>query len=293
MDGRYEVFAARQKELLAEIEREREVRRRYLIDEAAYALSTLFTQSGEKTLFPPQGDSEQMLFGFDRQDRASLICRLYEHLSMRDRTPNVEDFLLPEECASYGEHIVYTQNYYTERAYENFARKMDAPTVSYASDFVDACAEVGEGLADLCILPFRDERWGTFHSFSRMPEDYGLTVQAVCTVERTDGETMRLSLCGRGCRIPKKAKEVALELLFSSQNGEDFEDVQRLIELLGGQTVFAEALPDRYTALTSWRVTYRIKQNALAPLLLGRRLLAPESALLGLYEMPLLMHKNN
>ena len=286
MDSRYEQFAARQKELITQSEKKVNARRLYLIDEMAYALSEQIVFTDEKTELFQSSEYDLMLSDFGREEKTCLIERLYEHLCSQVRRPTATDFLLPEERAAAGEHIIYVKNFYTERAYEMFAKDLHAPTVSYASDFTDACAEVGEGLADLCILPFRDERWAAFHSFSKMPENYGLTVRAVCTVERTDGETMRLSLCGRGCQVPSKAKEIAVEFLFSSHDGEDFEDIRHLVFALGGQTLFADALPDRYTAMTAWHITYKISANALPPLLLGRRLLAPESELLGIYKMP-------
>ena len=93
--------------------------------------------------------------------------------------------------------------------------------------------------------------------------------------------------------MPKGTENVALELLFSSQNGEDFEDIRCLAESLFARTLFAEALPDRYTASTSWRITYQLETDALAVLLLGRRLLAHESELLGIYKMPLLSDRES
>lgn len=286
MDRRYEQLFTRQRALIGQSEKEADARRAYLLDEAAYALSEQLLPTGGRLAIPLPDEYGEMLSRFSREEKSFLTLRLYEHLRTREKEIKASDFLFPEEVAAGGEHIVYVQNFYTERAYEIFAEAMKNPTVSYAPDFINACAEVGEGLADLCILPFRDERWATFHSFSKMPEDYGLTVCAVCTVERTDGEIMRLSLCGRGCRVPEDAKELAVEFFFSSHDGEDFEDIRHLVGTLGGQTVFAQALPDRYTAMTSWRITYKLEASALAPLLLGRRLLSPESELFGIYKMP-------
>lgn len=286
MNEHHKDAAARQMAVVRQAEESAAARRRYVLDEEAYALAEQFFLTGGKTVFPQLPANNHLLSSFNVQDRTFFVCRLFAHLQARGEGFDASGFLLPEEHAATGDHIVYVRNYYTEHAYDLFAASLAAPTVSYSSDFTDACAAVGEGLADLCILPFRDELWVPFHSFSRMPEHYGLTVCAVCTVERPDGDTMRLSLCGRGCRIPRNAKKVAVELLFSSYDGEDFETVWQLTRDLGGKIVFAEALPDRYTSATAWRVTCALDGESLAPLLLSRRLFAPDSELLGIYEMP-------
>ena len=194
--------------------------------------------------------------------------------------------LLREERSLSGEHIVYVRNYYTERAYEIFSAALAHPTVSYASDFTDACASVGEGLADLCILPLRDEGWVPFHTFARMPENYGLRVCALCTVARANGETLRMALCARGCRVPTDAENIAVEILLSSHDERDIEALRRFAEKLSGKIAFAEVLPDRYTHKSAWRVTYVFEKSSLAPFLFGRRLLVPDAELLGVYEMP-------
>ena len=289
MDGLYAQNLEKQKRMGELAKEHRLVRISYALDEAAYALSEQIALAGGKNLFPPSSAFDFLLTDFTFEERSFFICRLLKHLQKREKDLTAADLLFPEERASQGEHIVYVRNYYTERAYELFASSLAAPTVSYASDFTDACAEVGEGLADLCILPFRDEAWGSFHSFSKMPEHYGLCVRAVCTVARAEGETMRLSLCGRGCLVPNGAKKVAVEMLFpSDDDGEDFESIRRLLRYLDGQTLFAEALPDRYTAKTSWHVTYVLAHADLEALLLGKRIFAPKSELLGIYAAPTL-----
>ena len=73
MNGRYERFAVRQKELIAQSAAQADVRRRYLLDELSYALSEQFSLTGGKITFPPASVCDEVLAPFDREERAFLI----------------------------------------------------------------------------------------------------------------------------------------------------------------------------------------------------------------------------
>ena len=264
-------------------QRKADARRRYLLDELSYAASERVTLKNGELLLTDAFFDLCECYPVGAQDAAFFSGRLLSALETRGMPLRTDILLPPEKRTARGEHIVYVRNYYTDAAFDIFAKQLDFPTVSYADDFHDACHSVAEGLGDLCILPLRDESWEGLRTFIRMPEQYALSIRALCTVSRPGGDTLHCALCGRGILIPQDAPTVLVEFLIVAHEGDSYRLVQTVSSALGGEIVFADAAPDRYTEKTLLRVTYRLPRENLDALLLACRLFAPDAEILSIY----------
>ncbi len=95
--------------------------------------------------------------------------------------------LFPGETASTSPRIAYFQNAYADAAFRIFSEVLDAPSVSYASDFTAVCEEVYYGRADMCMLPMDSSRDAKLISFYRLIDKYELNPILSCHVISPDG----------------------------------------------------------------------------------------------------------
>ena len=256
--------------------------RAYRLDEEAYALAEnavarVRKESGSllDVLVPPD------TVGREPKDVASFLTSLDKHLHGLGVAFSASSLLTEEERGEYGEHVAYPQNRHTEEAYRLLTRRMKRPGVTYCTDFAASCAEVRDGLADLCILPLRDGEGAYLRSFLHLLEEYGLSVRAYAFCEDEEGGGTHYALCGRGVCIPVREKMLCMEILLPARRENDAAALTALVSAIGGGLIVGEILPDPHTAGTLARLAYRIDEKNAETLLLALRLFASDALVYG------------
>lgn len=254
----------------------------YRLDEEAYALAADAVARMRKedvslldALAPPD------TVGREPSDVACFLTSLDKHLRALGVALSASLLLTEGERGEYGEHVAYPQNRHTEEAYRLLTRRMKRPGVTYCTDFAASCAEVRDGLADLCILPLRDGEGAYLRTFLHLLEEYGLSVRAYAFREDEDGGGTHYALCGRGVCIPTREKSLCMEILLPARRENDAAAFTALVSAIGGGLIAGEMLPDLHTAGTLARLAYRIDGKSAETLLLALRLFASDALVYG------------
>lgn len=258
-------------------------RRAYRLDEEAYTLSqSAFARMKQESVALTEVLTLPCTVMHEPNTAATFCTSLEKHLRAVGVTLHAHSLLTESERGEYGEHVAYPQNRFTERAYHRLTRRMKRPSVTYCTDFANACAEVRDGLADLCILPLRDEEGAYLRRFLHLLEEYGLSVREYAFEEGEEGEGTYYALCGRGVILPSYAKTLALELSLPARSDNDAAFFASLVKLLGGELLAAEILPDAHTKATLARLAFRIEGKRLASFLLAARLFTADAWIFGM-----------
>ena len=260
-----------------------EARRLYRIEEearlAADRLIALHRQGKEQSL------SQFSDFLPREEDAADFHMALFRHLEAAGLCIDAADLLPKEKQAVPGERIAYLKNRFTEQAYEMFAPRLSSPTVSYCAAFAESARTVGEGGADLCILPWRDADGVALHTFFRLVEQYDLSIRALCRVPDDGDGFMEYVLAGEGIAIPQK-EDLYLALILPSRKEHGFEKLLSYCRKIGARAVYTEGYPDRHTGGTVWRVTLDLARKTLPFFLLYLFLYDTDAEIFGIMEAP-------
>lgn len=140
-------------------------------------------------------------------DKLELCRHLCRHLKSTDIhmiSPLAESFV--SVAAGSHEKIAVVRNNYNNMALERFSEVIPRAKGVYFPTFEECCEAVAEEKCEFAIVPIEDNADGRMFGFYSLLDRFGLSIQAVCSVE-TETKTVKYALAGRNpfCRELEKS----------------------------------------------------------------------------------------
>ncbi len=140
-------------------------------------------------------------------DAAHVARFLHEHLATKGHPVTAED-LLP--TTPYFELVALPRNNYATTAYTELLSDMASPT--FVKDYDEAIDLAASGVADACLVPFRDGDGQPILSFRSRIFTRGLYISQVLAVQGHVQGSMELALCGKHLLPPEDGATWLLSL---------------------------------------------------------------------------------
>lgn len=156
------------------------------------------------------------------QKKLLLVEEIRKKLGLdRFAIPNILDYGAERTEPAEDGRIIYQKSVFTDTAYLQFAKHLNAPRASYAQSFLEACENVYNGICRYCILPLENTSEGRMISFTKLIDRFGLKIVMTCDVLGNEGTgSTRFALLQRELHTPDKNDSYEghyLEIAFHSE----------------------------------------------------------------------------